>query len=189
MGAWGTGILEDDEVLDVVGAFFHAYDQGATPEEASAKVRERARPGPTPRPQDTRFWLGLAHAQWECRALAPETLAAVEHIVRSGVEKDRGWETGWPARQEALTTFLGALKTPKAKARRRQPAKLVTPPFPVGSCLAFPSRPGRWGTAVVLATSGDDRPVEHASTLLAFTSAEGAKPPTARDVAAASTSP
>lgn len=190
MGTWGHEILEDDEVLDVVNAFFHAYDHGASPAEATRVVREMAGPrdGDPAKAEHTRFWLGLAHAQWECKALEPETLAAVEHIVRNDVDRAR-WERGWSSRRKVLVSFLAALKKPKARARRRQPAKLVTPPFATGSVLAFPVEPSGFGTAIVLATSGDDRPVEYAKALVAFTSAEGAKPPTVRDVLAASTSP
>jgi len=186
VGAWGNGILDSDEARDVYALWFHHYDRGATPEEASRKVLERhaPEPGEPVAIDDVPLWLALAHAQWECRALDAAVRGKVEALTRDETEKPL-WEGGWPGRRAVLRSFVRKLARPPARARRRARTRLVEPPFPVGTCIGFARGRGRWGAAVVLDGAAYDRPREFASMLIAVTGMNQARMPTPAQVARA----
>ena len=150
MGAWGTGILQDDLAADVYGDFMDAYDERKSPEEISPwlidKYTEVLSSDEAPS-----FWLALAQAQWECGQLDPNVARRVKAIADSQAGLS-GWlhEPDRKRRAQVISRFILQIATPPKRVRRpvrhRAPRKIFDP----GTCLAVALCSGGYGAAIVL---------------------------------------
>lgn len=125
MGAWGTGILQDDFTLDVYGDYLTNLDEGKTHAEVRATLEADYADDLDDSEDGLLFWLALAKAQWDCGALQADVLARVEIIVAEG-EIDRGWldPANYRRRRGALIRFLKTIQTPRAAHRVRRPRRI-----------------------------------------------------------------
>lgn len=151
MGAWGTGILQEDFAADIYGDFMDAYDGGQQPAEISAALRSKyAEELGTPETAAS-FWLALAKAQWECAHLEPAVLAKVQSIARSG-DALVGWdhEPDRKRRLRSVAQFAHQLEHPPKRIRR--PIKHRAPKviYDAGTCLSVALHSGGYGAAIVL---------------------------------------
>ena len=116
MGAWGTGILQNDVSADVYADFMERFEAGVEPAAIRAELEESYADGLEDMDDMPSIWLAIAKAQWECGHLQPDVLAKVSEIITS--EESLGlWEEGGEAllkeRKQVLTTFLEQLRKPK----------------------------------------------------------------------------
>jgi len=153
MGAWGTGILQDDAALDIYQDYLRRWDDG---EESAVSIRagiaedfadafEDGEDGPV-------SWLALAQAQWECGVLQADILAKAEEIVVDGSDLKQ-WEVAihpesYGRRRGVLKRFLVKIRTPRAHPRPQGPRRRRSPYaralYPAGACLAIQLSDGDW---------------------------------------------
>lgn len=150
MGAWGTGILEDDLAADVYGGYMERYDEG----QDTGDIQEELLESTSDYVQDIpTFWLGLAQAQWECGCLDGEVLARVERIIATGADPDpKQWllEEDRAERRSALGRFLQQIQVPREQPRPRTKRRVYVPAYEPGTCLSIVMHKGGFGAAIVL---------------------------------------
>ncbi len=172
MGAWGTGILEDDMAVDIHGEFMELYDEGQATDDILAHLlglHDRSG-GFTDR---SNFWLGLAQAQWECGCLDQRVLAQVERIVATA--SGAGADDWWKARRSVLRQFLRTIQVPRSQPRPRTRRIVLPPVYEAGTCLSVPTSRGGFGPAIVLRVVTDKYDSRH---LVACLRGVYAEPPT-----------
>jgi hypothetical protein len=162
MGAWGTGIKDNDTSSDIYADFFDLYNLGQSLTDISAKIIADNK-DLIDNPDDcNNFWFALALAQWETKSLDPEILSKVKTIISEGndiiiwraLDAD---EADLKKRKAVLDKFLEKLQTEKKRAKSRQKPETISaePPFSKGNCLTFKLDNGNYGGAVVLSAKVD----------------------------------
>lgn len=150
MGAWGTGILEDDLAADIYGGYMERYDEGQDTGDIRAELLDSTSDYMLGIPV---FWLGLAQAQWECGCLDAEVLTRVEHIIATGADPDpKRWlhEEDREERRSVLRRFLQQIQVPREQPRPRTKRRVYVPVYEPGTCLSIITNKGGFGAAIVL---------------------------------------
>src|SRR5690554_1059554 len=83
MGAWGTGILQNDTTADVWAEYKQLYHLGNSP----ISIREKLEKDYQPEDDEDEyadFWTGIAHGQWMCGDLETLTLSKLNACISSG---------------------------------------------------------------------------------------------------------
>ncbi|MCD8518383.1 MAG: hypothetical protein LRY32_01340 [Flavobacterium sp.] len=84
MGTWGTGILSSDFSSDIYDDFFSLYNEGKNVKEITEILVNENKETLIELSNDAcEFWLVLALAQWECRALEESVFNKVKNIVET----------------------------------------------------------------------------------------------------------
>jgi len=153
MGTWGTGILSDDTVRDVLGDYLDLFNRGDSPDAIRQRLLIAHSESVRDPDEGPLIWIGIAKAQWDCSHLEPLVLSKVREIVSEGLGLDRWAEQGerlLERRKRALNQFLVKLET--ANPRPRKPRKAIKrrPIFQPGDCLAVRLQDGDWGAILVL---------------------------------------
>ena len=77
MGAWGTGILQNDTTADIWVEFKELYNKGLSCKDIRIKLEEDYHPQ-----NDEEYygeiWTGIAHGQWMCGGLEDYTVEKVK---------------------------------------------------------------------------------------------------------------
>src|SRR5437588_11284276 len=102
MGTWGTGIRQDDFVLDVIGDFEEFLRQGRSVAEATDAVRKRLGNAVDDLDDGPNFWIGLAEAQWKYGNVDPAIVRHVREDFHSGKSVARFEEEGMGARRNEV---------------------------------------------------------------------------------------
>lgn len=164
MGAWGTGIKDNDTSSDIYADFFDLYNAGQNPLDISKKIISENKEL-IDNPDDcNNFWFSLALAQWETKSLDQAIFEKIKTIINDGKdiivwkELDAD-ETDIQKRKIVLFKFLEKLQTEKKRPKPRQKPHVVTavPPFDKGDCLTFKLNNGNFGGAIVLAAWIDEK--------------------------------
>jgi hypothetical protein len=153
MGAWGTGILSDDTVRDVIGDYLDLFNRGNSPESIRQKIVEKYAGSVRDADEGPLIWFGIAKAQWDCSHLEQFVLSKIREIVEDGLGLARWAEQGerqLERRKTALKQFLIKLETPNPRARKPRKAIKRKPKFQPGDCIAVRLRDGDWGAILVL---------------------------------------
>lgn len=125
MGTSGTDIGESDTYLDVYEEFFIAYNDGASPEKATKRVRDQMAEYFTDADDQYDAHFALALAQWETQSLEASLLKKVADYIESGADVNN-WrerdatESDIKKRRAALDRFLTKLRKPRASKKRRR---------------------------------------------------------------------
>lgn len=148
MGAWGTGIRQDDLVLDVIGDFEDALKAGGSVKDASDALMRRYRS----QVDEPSFWLGLAEMQWTYGTVGITVLERVRDDLASGRSLEQWGENArqLAARRKALERFVAKIARPRAKPRGAPPSTVRPPAFGPGDCLSIHLSDGSYGAALVL---------------------------------------
>lgn len=166
MGAWGSGIFEDDVACDVRIQFRHAIEDGKSPSAARTavlKTWKRALKDPDDGPT---IWLALAATQLQCKCLEKQVRDKAVAILKSGGDIERWRETGDAKlirSRKAVLARLGArLAKPlpksnparaKPKAKRKRFVESKTN-FPRGELFAYQMTSGKYVLLHVVDYSG-----------------------------------
>jgi hypothetical protein len=174
MGAWGTGVLSDDTLWDVVDEYFDFFNRGNPAEEIRKKILKAHEDGLKDTDEGPLIWIAIAKAQWDCAQLEPIVLSKVREIVSGGLGLDPWAEQGeglLQARKVALGRFLVKLEAPNPRPRRPRKGTKRKPIFHSGDCLAVRLEDGDWGAILVLdcETESDDPYKDTYGTNLAVT--------------------
>ena len=120
MGAWGTGIMQDDTTLDVVGDFEECLKSGLSIAKSTDNILENYSEVLDDTDDGPLIWLALASIQWKYGSLEERVLAK----VRSDIENKNGLDL-WSEdpndlkkRKAVLQRFLAKIETPNAKPSR-----------------------------------------------------------------------
>lgn len=154
MGAWGTGIRQDDTVCDVIGAFEDALKNGADIAGATAVVHQVFAEAILDPDDGPHFWLALADAQWTYGQLDPTVLGKVCDHIRVDVDLS-AWKEATKRdrakRRAVLDSFLQKINAPNPKPKKYPKRVVRNPRFAAGDCLSIQLPNGHFGAAIVLA--------------------------------------
>jgi hypothetical protein len=151
MGAWGSGIRQDDLVLDVIGEFEDALKAGKSVAAASEAVALRYRSAVA----EPSYWIALAEMQWTYGTLDASVLERVRDDLASGHSLEQ-WEDDPPAltrRRAELEKFVKKISQPRPRPARRPTPIVRAPKFRAGDCLSIQLPSGEYGAALVLAAT------------------------------------
>ena len=134
MGAWGTGILENDTSADVYSDFFEQYNNGVVPEDVSTDLIKEYQEIIDEPNETSNIWLALALAQWETKSLNKVVLGTVTTLVENGSDIQRWKELGADeddllSREKVLSKFLKKINKEKTKAKAKARKKKKEPIF------------------------------------------------------------
>lgn len=146
MGAWGTGIFQDDTASDLREEYRDHIGNGLSAEEAKARVLRNyasslANPG-----EDGVVWLALAATQWKLGRLDEETLQRALHIIDSGSDLER-WSTAkkdQAARKAALETLRTQITSPQPPQRKIRQRILCQCEWKIGELVALRLLSGKY---------------------------------------------
>lgn len=154
MGTWGTGIRQDDFVLDVQDMFKDLLRDGKSIAEATTAA-ETEFSGDI-KELDTRplFWIALADVQWKYGELDPSILERIIKDYDSCVGMEP-WgdpaEKIYQQRRIVVSDFIAKISKPNPKPARKPKRVVRRPTFKRGDCLAYTFEDGRFGAALVVA--------------------------------------
>jgi hypothetical protein len=108
MGAWGTGIFDDDITCDVRDEFFEYLDEGLTVKEATKEILENYDPDEDLEVISLVF-IGLAAAQLEKNVLQEEVKKKAIELIDRGADLEL-WEDADPSDYEERKKVLNEFK-------------------------------------------------------------------------------
>jgi len=166
MGAWGSGIRQDDTVCDVIAAFEDQLKAGKSVADATESVKSKFAATIEDDDDGSLFWIALADMQWTYGSVESQILKRVEEDFAAGRSLAR-WEDdqrGLSRRRAALEKFIKKIAEPNP--RPKKPPKIVVrpPKFQPGDCLSIRLSNGQYGAAIVLAA--DHSKVEYGKNLV-----------------------
>jgi len=154
MGAWGTGIRQDDVVRDVLGFFEDRLKNGDSIAQGTRAALAEFAEVLKDVDEAPRVWIGIADAQWTYGELDRQVLDRVRADLRQGAglapwqeESDRALRK----RVRVLQQFVAKLETPNPRPRKCPKRVVRAPKFAAGDCLAVALPDGRYAAALVLA--------------------------------------
>lgn len=155
MGTWGTGITSNDVYEDIKYQFFDLYNQGLSVSEVTEKLINNNKDLIESHEDQNNFWITIAKAQWECKALDSKVLERVQTIIESENDIELWKEldasqSELNKRRKVLSTFLLKIQTEKINAKRRVKKKIRDSIFKKGDCLVFKIPNGDYCGAFVL---------------------------------------
>jgi hypothetical protein len=120
MGAWGTGIFQNDTTADIWGEFKELYNKGLSPKEIRRKLEKEYKPQ-----YDTEYyaeiWTGIAYGQWMCGDIEDYTLKKLKDASKLK------WQTIWAddkkdlhKRTKAISGFIEKIQTPRLTPLKRK---------------------------------------------------------------------
>ncbi len=114
MGAWGTSMLEEDVAADVYADFMERLDAGVKPEAIRTELEANYREYLEDQDDRISFWLALAKAQLDCRALQTDVAAKALESIQTG-DALRLWQYAKPndlaERKSVLEEFATLLRS------------------------------------------------------------------------------
>ena len=179
MGAWGTGILQNDTTADIWAEFKELYNKGLSSKEIRKKIETEYKPQ-NDREYYGEIWTGIAYGQWMCGELENYTLKKLEASVNSK------WLILWAddkqqlqKRINTIVDFIKKIKIPRAKAIKR--TKIIDRPiiFKTGDVIALKIDKKNFLTAIVVGHS--DHPT-HGENKIIFTDLLFNEKPTKREI-------
>lgn len=194
MGQSGFDIMDSDAAMDIHYLYFEKYNAGKTPAEINTWVEESYKSNFQNKiiEDNSNFWLGLAMAQWQVKALTPFVLERVTEIVQTDIEKE-DWEEEYPQRKKALEAFLKKIQKETKTAKKPVKQRLFKAPFEKGDVITAPFHDdklkptGKWGLAVCLESSAGLQ--KTAKCLFAHTLFEEDRPAVLEDIHSAYVNP
>ena len=153
MGTFGTGVLENDQAMDVYHSFMDEYYMGVNLETVKLNITRNFRlidDSDTPIIEgNTSGWLAFALACWECQVMDENQLSIVEKICSQEIDSD-DWEEKWEDRKKVIGRLVKKLSKP---AKKLKPIpKFITPhiPMKIGECFTFKYLNGKYGGVICL---------------------------------------
>lgn len=140
MGAWGTGIFQDDTASDIRDEYRDHIGNGLSGPEATARILKSYASSLADRGEAGVVWLALAATQWRCGRLEPEAQEKALAIINSGSDLER-WEAASNAdylkRRAALEKLRLQLTSPQPEAKKIRRRVLVECEWQVGELISY----------------------------------------------------
>ncbi|XEC96608.1 hypothetical protein AB6A23_08730 [Paenibacillus tarimensis] len=167
MGSWGTGILQDDTVLDIIDEFKDYLKEYQSIPDATAKLIENNKDLLNDDDESSLFWIALGKCQWEYGQLDH----AVLNKIIDDFNQERGldiWkeesETDYQKRKKVISDFIKKISEPNNKIKKMPKLIIRKPLFDNGDCLALRINEEYFGAALIIRT--DDSSKEYGSNLI-----------------------
>lgn len=139
MGAWGTGLYQDDDTCDIKEDYLNFLRVGMTDEKAmeelieyNGELIEDEETGPL-------FWLALADTQWKYGRLTKEVKEKALEIINNGKDLKR-WEKDkklYTKRKKVLENLKERLNTEQPEKKKIGKMKFIRPNWKVGDVLLY----------------------------------------------------
>jgi hypothetical protein len=183
MGAWGAGLKQNDNFLDIFDEFIDFYNEGYSVTDITNHLIEEHQDLIKSKEYSDDFWFAIAYCQWDCKELDKSVFETVEQIISSRKniklwEENNASSDTLKKRELALANFLEKLKTEKAKARRRVKKKYYDSIFNAGDCLTYILTNGNYGGAFVLT---DEKETEYPKNFIAIVNIDKPQKPNIND--------
>lgn len=140
MGAWGTGIFQDDTACDIRDEYRDHIGNGLGGPEATARILESYASSLADPEQAGVVWLALAATQWKCGRLQPETQEKALAVIHSGSDLAR-WKAGSNAeylkRRAALEKLRVQLTSPQPEPKKIRRRALSECDWQVGELISY----------------------------------------------------
>lgn len=178
MGAWGSGIRQDDFVMDVIGDFEEQLKAGKSIADASKALKKEHAEEMQDDDDGPLFWIALADAQWTYGELDPEVLKRVQEDFESdrGLERWDEGRDGRAKRRAVLAKFIAKISSPKERPKKPRKIVVRAPKFQAGDCLSVQLSNGQYGAALVLVA--DHSNAEYGQNLIGVLDYLGPEKPT-----------
>ena len=139
MGAWGTGLYQDDDTCDIKEEYLTYLRIGMSNEEAleeliecNEELIEDEEIGPL-------FWLALADTQWKYGRLTKEVKEKALEVINSGKDLER-WEKDkklYEKRKKVLEELRERLNTKQPEEKKVRKMTFERPNWKVGDILLY----------------------------------------------------
>lgn len=137
MGAWGTGILQNDTTADIWVEFKELYNKGLSSKEIRLKLEKQYKPQ-----NDTEYygeiWTGIAYGQWMCGDVEDYTYKKLNDATKLK------WLTLWAddkklleKRIKAISDFIQKIKTPRPNPLERKKVVVRQSFFKTGDIIGI----------------------------------------------------
>jgi hypothetical protein len=83
MGAWGTGINQNDTFQDLIIEFMDLYNDNYEVKDIPKMINERNNSISNDIDEYASFWFAMAMGQWKCGKLQSEVLEIVQEIYNN----------------------------------------------------------------------------------------------------------
>lgn len=139
MGAWGTGIFQDDTACDVRDDYRDLLGDGLSGPEATARILSDYKSSLADPADAGVVWLALASVQWRHGRLDPETLASALQVIDSGSDLARWKENAkdLASRRAALQKLREQITSPQPLANKVRKRHVESCDWPVGAVIAY----------------------------------------------------
>jgi hypothetical protein len=179
MGAWGTGILQNDTTADIWVEFKELYNKGLSLKDIRLKLEKEYKPQ-TDKEYYGEIWTGIAYGQWMCGNLEDYTFKKLNDATKSK------WLTVWAydkklleKRIKAISDFIQKTKTPRPTPLKRKKVVIRHSFFKKGDVIGIKVNDKHFIAAIV--TSHQDFENDGQNTI-AFTDFLFKAPTTLNDV-------
>ena len=123
MGAWGTGIFQDDTACDIRDGYRDYLGEGLSGPEATARILKELGAGSLADPHEAGVvWMALAAVQWKHGRLEDETKKRALSVIESGTDLER-----WKGNSKDLLKRKSALEKLRVQITSPQPPSRKVP--------------------------------------------------------------
>lgn len=166
MGAWGTGIFDDDDAADVKEDYRDLVADGNSSEQSTDILLHKWKSGL----DSTVFWLALAATQWRCGRLQDRVKSRALQIIESEADLERWKRAGDPNALRKRTAVLERLRTqltsPQPRLTKIRKPYRSTTDWERGELIAYKLRSGKKIIFRVLGVAGDKGGTYHVCEIL-----------------------
>jgi hypothetical protein len=139
MGAWGTGIFQDDLACDIRDRYRDLIGEGLRGPEATARILDECRDSLNDPDEGGVVWLALAAVQWQLGRLEGDTLERALRVIESGSDLKR-WDVDSKdqvRREKALEKLRGQITSTRRPERKVARRVLCESPWRTGDLFAY----------------------------------------------------
>ncbi len=167
MGAWGTGILQDDTVLDIIEEFKDYLKQTQDIKKTKSLIIENNQEIIEDEDDGPLLWIALAKCLWDYGSLDEEVYKKVVSDFKSEKGLDRWKEESdndYIKRKKIISEFIEIISIPNPKVKKLPKLVIRKPVFETGDCLSLKVDEKHYGAAIVAKT--DNTNIEYGSNLI-----------------------
>lgn len=142
MGAYSTGIFDDDVAADVREQFLDLLRQGTAPTAATRSLIEARQDAIDDADDGPVVWLALAATQWEYGCLQARVRDRALKVLATGVDLSRWSGPSAQRRRDVLDKLKDKLLSPQPKFRR--PRRMAPKPLPAKKSISPDGQAGQF---------------------------------------------
>lgn len=139
MGAWGTGLFQDDTACDIRDDYKDHLGNGLSGTEATARILAEFKSLLADPAESSVVWFALAAVQWRHGRLEAETRERALELIDSGADLTR-WQPGsrdFAKRQAVLGKLRLQITSPQPAAKTVRKRVLESCDWPVGAVISY----------------------------------------------------
>ena len=139
MGAWGTGLYQDDTACDIRDNYTDHLGNGLSEQEATSRILTQFESLLADPVESCVVWFALAAVQWKHGRLKPETCRRALELIDSGADLTR-WQPGsrdFAKRRAGLEKLRTQITSPQPVAKKVRKPLLESCDWPVGTVIAY----------------------------------------------------